>query len=118
MDHESNVIPGKNVNAMTRTPTIHHTVFFKLKHKHGSVQEQAFLDSAKALSSLPGIENFNCLRQVSKKNKFEFGLSMEFADQHAYDQYNHHPDHVAFVEQIWLKEVEDFMEIDYQVMPL
>lgn len=95
---------------------IRHTVVFKLKHTNGSPEEQAFLNAAKKLSSLSGIENFECLRQISKKNKFEFGLSMEFANQDAYDHYNSHPEHIDFVQRIWLNEVEDFMEIDYLVM--
>jgi hypothetical protein len=99
---------------MTR---IRHTVVFKLKHPKDSAEEQVFLAAAKKLSSIPGVENFESLKQVSKKNKFEFGLSMEFANQKTYDHYNNHPEHVAFVQQIWLNEVEDFMEIDYEIMP-
>jgi len=40
---------------------------------------------------------------------------MEFASQQAYDQYNNHPDHVAFVQNRWIKEVEDFLEIDFEL---
>jgi hypothetical protein len=95
---------------------IRHTVVFKLKHESGSAQEKAFLDAAKKLAAIPGVEKFECLKQISKKNKFAFGLSMEFADQQAYDRYNTHPDHTAFVQTRWLNEVEDFMEIDYQII--
>ena len=38
---------------------------------------------------------------------------MEFADQASYTAYNEHPEHVRFVEQRWLPEVADFLEIDY-----
>ena len=38
---------------------------------------------------------------------------MEFADRDAYGRYNEHPDHVRFVQERWLSEVEDFLEIDY-----
>jgi hypothetical protein len=38
---------------------------------------------------------------------------MEFADQAAYDGYNNHPDHVAFVRNRWMVEVEDFLEADF-----
>jgi hypothetical protein len=40
---------------------------------------------------------------------------MEFATQALYNTYNNHPDHVAFIHDRWLKEVEDFLEIDYEV---
>ena len=53
------------------------------------------------------------VREVSPKNDFRFGISMEFADEDAYAAYNAHPDHVRFVEERWLAEVADFLEIDY-----
>jgi hypothetical protein len=40
---------------------------------------------------------------------------MKFASKEVYDRYNNHPDHVAFVEQRWLQEVEDLLEVDFQV---
>jgi hypothetical protein len=39
---------------------------------------------------------------------------MEFADASAYAAYNDHPDHVRFVQQRWLEEVSDFLEVDYE----
>ncbi|PVD52325.1 stress responsive alpha-beta barrel domain-containing protein [Terrimonas sp.] len=92
---------------------IRHSVIFKLKHHKGSQEEALFLEKANALSSIPGIQNFECLKQVSPKNKFDFGISMAFENETLYQQYNNHPDHVYFVQQYWLKEVEDFLEIDY-----
>jgi hypothetical protein len=38
---------------------------------------------------------------------------MEFANQAAYDGYNTHPDHVRFVQEIWIPEIAAFTEIDY-----
>lgn len=92
---------------------IRHTVVFRLKHKPGSQEEKAFLEAGKGLAAIPGVEKFEQLREVSPKNGYHFGFSMEFADQAAYDRYNRHPDHVAFVEGRWIPEVEKFLEIDY-----
>ena len=92
---------------------IRHTVVFRLRHPSGSPEEAAFLDAARVLATIPGVERFERLREVSPKNGYAFGLSMEFADQDAYDGYNRHPDHVAFVEGRWIPEVADFLEIDY-----
>ncbi|GLS38935.1 stress responsive protein [Mesorhizobium tianshanense] len=93
---------------------IRHTVVFRLKHKEGSVEEKKFLADAKMLGAIPGVEKFEQLRQVSPKNDYHFGFSMEFADQAAYSGYNDHPDHVAFVRDRWIPEVEAFLEIDYE----
>ena len=39
---------------------------------------------------------------------------MELADDAAYAAYNVHPDHVRFVEERWIPEVADFLEIDFR----
>jgi hypothetical protein len=95
---------------------IRHSVAFKLKHPEGSAQEADFLDAIARLQGIPGVEAFELMREVSPKNDFRFGLTMEFADPAAYGVYNGHPDHVAFVERRWDAEVEDFLEIDTTVL--
>lgn len=92
---------------------IRHTVVFHLKHAPGSAAERDFLRAACELAKISGVQKFECLRQTSAKNPYTFGLSMEFTDQEAYDFYSDHPDHIAFVQQRWVPEVAEFMEIDY-----
>ena len=92
---------------------IRHTVAFALVHAEGSAGERDFLDAAERLASIPGVEAFELLAEVSPKNGYRFGISMEFADRTAYDRYNEHPDHVRFVQERWLPEVSDFLELDY-----
>jgi quinol monooxygenase YgiN len=92
---------------------IRHTVAFRLHHAPGSTEEADFLDAARALADIPGVTAYEQLRQTSPQNDFAFGFSMEFADQAAYDAYNDHPDHVAFVRDRWIPEVAEFLEIDY-----
>ena len=92
---------------------IRHTVVFRLKHAPGSEAERDFLRAACELMKIPGVQKFECLRQTSGKNPFTFGLSMEFDDAAAYAFYSDHPDHTAFVQQRWIPEVAEFMEIDY-----
>jgi hypothetical protein len=60
-------------------PMIRHTVAFRLRHPSGSPEERSFLDAATALAAIPGVERFEQLDQVSPKNSFGFGFSMEFA---------------------------------------
>jgi quinol monooxygenase YgiN len=91
---------------------IRHMVAFRLKHAANSAEEADFLAAASKLTEIAGVERFEAMRQVSSKNDYTFVLSMEFADQAAYDHYNRHADHVAFVRYRWLREVEKFMEID------
>jgi hypothetical protein len=92
---------------------IRHTVAFTLGHPEGSAEETNFLDAAKRLAAIPGVEAFELLSEVSPKNGYRFGISMEFADRAAYESYNEHPDHVRFVQKRWLVEVSDFLELDY-----
>ncbi|BFM09039.1 Dabb family protein [Halioxenophilus aromaticivorans] len=90
-----------------------HTVAFKTKHPAGSPQEQAFLTAGVVLAKLPMVNNFQCYRQVGQKNEYDFGFSMEFTNQADYDAYSNHPEHVAFVENIWKQEIDVFLELDY-----
>lgn len=93
---------------------IRHTVAFTLKHARGSAEETRFLEEARVLATIPTVERFEQLRQVSAKCDHAFGFSMEFADQAAYDAYNSHPAHERFVAEFWVPEVSAFQEIDYQ----
>ena len=93
---------------------VRHTVVFTLAHPEGSPEEAAFLVAAQELAAIPGVEAFELLRETSPKNGYRFGISMEFADHAAYTAYNEHPDHVQFVQERWLAEVADFLEVDFE----
>jgi Stress responsive A/B Barrel Domain len=95
---------------------IRHTVIFTFKQSVDSIQQKDFFKAAQKLASLPGIMNFELLKQTSKKNKFDFGISMEFDDHRLYEQYNNHKDHQLFIQQYWLKNIEDFLETDYELL--
>lgn len=96
---------------------IKHTVVFKLNHPEGSVEVRNFFRMAKGLATIPGVQNFETLRQISKKNNYDFGFSMEFANEILYEVYNKHPLHVQFIGDHWLPLVAEFMVIDYQPLP-
>ena len=96
---------------------IRHTVVFTLKHPVGSPEEEAFLDAVQALADIPSVRRFERLREVGKKNSFAFGLSMEFEDEAGYAAYNEHPDHARFIQEQWIPNVKEFLEIDYVPYP-
>ncbi|WP_203568799.1 Dabb family protein [Aestuariimicrobium ganziense] len=97
----------------TADPRIQHTVSFRLHHEPGSEAERDFLAAAAALTAIPGVEDYQQLRQVSPKSDHTFWFTMWFDDQDAYTAYNEHPDHVAFVRDRWQAEVADFQELDF-----
>ena len=93
-----------------------HSVIFNLKHPKGSEAETQFLEDGRlALTSIPVVNNFKVYRQVSPKNDYSFGFSMEFSNTADYEAYNVHPAHEKFVNERWIPEVEKFLEIDYQI---
>lgn len=91
---------------------IRHAALFRLSHAPGSAAEASFLAALAGLKAIPGVEAFEIAREVSPKNDFAFAVSMTFADRAAYDGYNNHPAHVAFVQGRWIPEVAAFMEHD------
>ena len=95
---------------------IKHTVTFKLKYSKGSEEEGVFLKAATELKTIPGIKNFECLRQISANSHFEYALSMDFDSMETYKTYSEHPEHTAFVGKYWAVYVVDFLELDYELM--
>jgi len=97
---------------------ITHSVFFRLKYEPGSAEEKTFLDTCRrVLKPIPGVKDFRVLKETSPKNNFEFGLTMNFDNQAAYDTYNNFPVHVDFVKNLWIPNVAEFQEIDYIDLP-
>jgi heme-degrading monooxygenase HmoA len=92
---------------------IEHTVFFALRHEPGSDAEKAFFDRAGALSEIPGVEGLRRVDEISPKNPYQYGLVMRFSSPSAYARYNEHPEHQRFVEEVWIPNVTQFIEIDY-----
>jgi heme-degrading monooxygenase HmoA len=91
---------------------IRHSVVFSLAHEAGSDAETDFVAAITALQQIPGVEAFELMREVSPKNDYDFGVTMEFADDSAYQAYNEHPQHVSFVADRWDRQVTAFLEID------
>lgn len=95
--------------------SIRHMVIFSLKYQLTDHNTVKFLhDSQEILSSIPGVIKFEVLKQVSNKNEYDFGFSMEFSNKVDYDSYNQNPLHVAFVNERWNAEVTRFLEIDFE----
>ena len=94
---------------------IQHMVIFNLPYPEGSKNAIKFLnDGNRILTAIPVVRDFQVFLQVSPKNDYQYGFSMVFTNQEDYTTYNLHPDHVAFVEERWKKEVTEFLEIDFK----
>jgi hypothetical protein len=94
---------------------IKHMVIFNLKAGKDNPEAEQFLaDGQVQLTQIPVVRHFESFRQVSAKNDYDYGFSMEFESQQDYDTYNEHPLHVEFVQERWLKEVSRFLEIDFK----
>ena len=89
---------------------IQHTVAFRLGE---DADVDAFWERVGDLAAIDGVQRFETLRQVGTKNDFTDALSMFFDSERDYTQYNEHPVHVAFVNEVWLPNVADFIELDY-----
>ena len=89
-------------------------VIFNLSYPKESSKAIKFLqDGTRILTGIPVVQNFQSFNQVSVKTNYQYGFSMVFANQADYTTYTNHPDHVAFVQDRWMKEVTDFLEIDF-----
>ncbi len=91
---------------------IQHIVLFNLKHRENSLEEQEFFHRVQKLSLIPEVHNLKHLRQLSQKNPFKYALSMTFESLKFYQCYLKDVRHKSFVENYWLAEVTEFMEVD------
>ena len=104
-----------STGSVLKNTEIQHMVIFDLSHEKGSALAEKFLrDGQQILSQLNTVQNFQVFNQVSLKNDYTYGFSMTFADLKAYESYNNHPNHMAFVENRWKTEVTRFLEIDFK----
>ncbi|MBC7479662.1 MAG: Dabb family protein [Pseudorhodobacter sp.] len=97
---------------------IRHSALFRLKESKGTEGERSFLAALAALRAIPGVQDFEIAREISPKNPYDYAVSMRFDDQAAYEAYDSHPAHVAFVQSRWVPEVDVFMEHDTVVLAL
>jgi len=95
---------------------IRHSVILRLKSSLSLADKSQYFVAVNELKHIPGVQKFEVLKQTSPKNPFDYGISMEFENQEAYDLYTNHSLHTAFVEKYWAACVEDFLEIDYQIL--
>jgi len=93
---------------------IHHSAYFIFNDSISNEDTALFFTEIKKLAAIPGVIGFKVVNEISPKNKYNFGVTMQFKNQQDYDAYNSHPTHVDFVQNYWLKMVADFMEIDYR----
>ena len=96
---------------------IRHTVAFTLRHDDGSPEAESFFEALGALGAIEGVEELQVLSEVSPKNSYRYGVSMEFATRTAFETYTASPEHVEFVRDRWDTEVADFIEIDFVALP-
>jgi len=106
---------AKLENGILQKGEIQHMVIFNLTYPKYAPESKKFIqDGTRILTGIPVVKNFQAFNQVSEKNKFGFGFSMVFTNRADYETYNKHPEHVAFVQNRWMKEVSDYLEIDFE----
>lgn len=114
--NRANASGGNSDECALKKGEIRHMVIFNLKYEKGTAEALKFLaDGKRILSGIPVVNNFEAFEQVSVKNKFTYGFSMRFANKPDYETYSNHSSHVAFVRERWMKEVTDFLEIDFGI---
>ncbi len=94
---------------------LHHSVFLAFKSTTTESEIAYFIEEARKLAQIPGVQNLQVLEEFDATNPFTHGLGMDFEDQAAYDLYSNHPLHNRFVQEVWIPRVERWQEIDFRV---
>ncbi len=95
---------------------IKHLVIFSLKEDIDNEEAQHFLqEGQQMLTSIPVVQDFEVLREISHQNDYQFGFAMEFANKSDFDFYLTHPFHVQFLQTRWKTQVSKFMEMNFRL---
>ncbi len=104
---------------MSKDNYIIHSAALKLKHEKGSEAEALFLEKTwDMLSVIPGVIDFRLTKIINDSSPYDFEIEMKFENQEIFDAYNKHPNHwdkennKGFVPEVWMKEVDSFLEKD------
>ena len=83
---------------------------FRLIHEPGSEAEADFLREYEALGTLPQVEGFQLMRDVTPPewSACRHVVMMEFADVAAHTAFHEEPAHNKFVSERWDAEVAEF----------
>jgi len=94
---------------------IRHIVIFNLKYNKNDEKSKGFLaKSREIISGIPDVENFGVFSQIREESGFDFGFYMEFKDKDTYQSYEKNSAHIDYSKKYWLKEVDNFMVIDFE----
>ncbi|MFZ9661711.1 MAG: Dabb family protein [Chitinophagaceae bacterium] len=93
---------------------IKHSVIFNFKPEIDSSRMKLFFSAADKLADIPGVIDFRKWKQVSVKNTYQYGLTMEFDSNDELQKYIDHTTHATFINEQWIPCVADFLEIDYE----
>ncbi|MFF3514367.1 Dabb family protein [Streptomyces sp. NPDC002573] len=95
-------------------PRIHHMVVFSLRHEAGSEPAETFMrDAERQLTKIPTVKEFRAFR-LRPNNPLDYGISMVFDNDDAYQEYAAHPLHEDFELHRWQQEATHALVIDYE----
>lgn len=85
-----------------------HVVIFWTRPEVPAAADTLLAGLQRHLPGIPGIVHFHAGRMVSShrpvvEQSYQVALNVVFADKAAHDAYQVHPDHVAFVEDVFKK---------------
>jgi hypothetical protein len=86
---------------------ITHVVLLKFKSELTSADFKSFDVAANGLKAIPGVANLTFGKTFTERGQgFTHLLTMEFASKDALQEYNVHPIHQKFVQEIVLPNIE------------
>ena len=92
---------------------VHHVIIFNVDVDDSQKINTMMQEGEKVLSKIPGVRRVVTGTAIQKEAKFKFTWLIEFVHQNVIDSYRHHPDHVAFADNLFRPISGDRISIDY-----
>ncbi len=99
--------------------TVTHVVIARLKNPGDAASQEKLINASKDLAKIPGVISVRAGTPLPSKRSvvisdYDVGIVMEFKNEQALRDYDHHPDHKKAVEEILKPLVEGFVIYDFR----
>jgi fructose-bisphosphate aldolase class II len=95
---------------------VEHLIIYNIEGMTPEDAEAMMAEGRRVLSRIPGVREVMTGEAVKEGADYRYCFLVRFVSQAVIDKYRHHPDHVAFADNLFRPFAADRISIDYQVL--
>jgi fructose-bisphosphate aldolase class II len=93
---------------------VHHVIIFNVENASDADAQKMMREGEVILSKIPGVRRVLTGNAAQDDARYKFTWLIEFVHEKVIDSYRHHPDHVAFADNLFRPIAGDRISIDFR----